>query len=122
MCWFAFSNLLQRDLNTIVQKWNTHYIRKSGEHVVGGIPNQMFFLPESFGFQDCGKTVTVEDLNHIEDINDISTDAIASNMCDSDLFDYLKYVVASKNLVWPPNNWDEAEFLFDSLIALCKQP
>ena len=37
---------------------NTHRIRKSHGEVIGGIPNQLFYIPKNFGFQNYGLEVT----------------------------------------------------------------
>ena len=54
--WFVFSSLLQSDLDEVRIHWNSHYIRKSHDHVIGGIPDKMFFLPETSGAVDIGTT------------------------------------------------------------------
>ena len=53
IAWFSFSNILQRDLLKLKTLWNTHRIRKSQEDVIGEIPNQLFYIPDYFGFQNC---------------------------------------------------------------------
>ena len=47
---FAFMNLLQDELSEISEMWNTHSIRldRARRHV-GGIPDELFFIPEIRG-------------------------------------------------------------------------
>lgn len=116
--WFAFSRLLQKDLDIIVKDWNTHYIRKS-RAVVSGIPNVLYNLPQSYGFQKNGIPITQNDLIAIEGVDRITNDALVANSSNSESENYFKYVVVSKNLTWPPNTWEEGELIFDTLISLC---
>ena len=46
---YAFIALLQRELNDIRRIWNTHLIRKSRQHSVTGIPNELFYIPNIQG-------------------------------------------------------------------------
>ena len=47
---------------------NTHRIQKSHGEVIGGIPNQLFYIPKNFGFQNYGLEVTEEDISNINGI------------------------------------------------------
>ena len=75
--WFVFSPLLQLELDQVRQRWNTHYIRQSHDHVIGGVPDGdgMFFLPDSYNFQDCGKEVTENSINAVLQRRDIESEA-----------------------------------------------
>ena len=68
---FFVSNMLQRDLSKLKMLWNTHRIRKSHEDVIGGIPNQLFYIPEYFGLQNCGLEVSEEDISNIDGIENV---------------------------------------------------
>ena len=46
---FAFMKVLQSELNDIRRMWNTHFIRKSRQHSVAGIPNELFQIPHMQG-------------------------------------------------------------------------
>ena len=117
--WFAFSPLLQKELFNVVKNWNCHRIRKSGFDTIGGIPNQLYDLPTSFGFEEQGTRVTEEDLNKIDGIKDIENNFCSLNSCDIDLKGYFEHVIATKDIPYPPSNWVAAEQLFDLLISLC---
>ena len=45
---FAFSDIIQADLNRTMDAWNTHRIR-SAVNNDGGIPDELYFLPEISG-------------------------------------------------------------------------
>jgi hypothetical protein len=46
---FAFTDLIQADLDTMVTTWNMHKIRHNTSNGVDGIPNELFYLPEIRG-------------------------------------------------------------------------
>ncbi|XP_064392470.1 uncharacterized protein LOC135340086, partial [Halichondria panicea] len=47
---FCFFHLIQFDLDRFYWEWNTHRIRKSNTaNTAGGIPNELYFTPESSG-------------------------------------------------------------------------
>ena len=117
--WFVFSGLIQRELDVIAQSWNTHYVRKSNGHVVSGIPDQLYYVPGSVGYDQCGKKVTDVDLENIDGLDVIAEEAVELNLRHCDIYEYFQYVVDSENLTWPPNNWIEAERIFDKIISLC---
>eukprot|EP00111_Clytia_hemisphaerica_P020125 TCONS_00059303-protein len=117
VCWFSFSPLIQKDLDHIVKNWNTHRIRSSGENVIGGVPNELYNIPNSFGYVECGQVTREHDLNRIDQIDEIFDSFQLKNSMDDDIKDYCEHVVASRNIPWPPSNWTNAEFLFDAIIA-----
>ena len=117
--WFSFSNLLQRELTNLTRRWNAHYIRKSYENVAG-IPNELFYLPGSFGYDNCGKLITDDDIDSIEGIVDIMNEGRAeANATDNNLQGYFHYVLENEGLLWPPSSWDEAELIFNKIIDCC---
>ena len=38
-------------------------MRKSNHFLVSRIPNELYFFPESLGYEQCGKNVTMAELN-----------------------------------------------------------
>jgi hypothetical protein len=63
--WFCFKNLIQNELNGVMEEWNNHYIRKSRFQTASGIPNNLFFLPESVGATDRKHPYNREDIEEI---------------------------------------------------------
>ena len=114
--WFSFSYLLQKDLSDFQTRWNTHRIRKSRNDVIGGIPNELFYLPERFGFQNCGLNVTHRDIYDIDGVRNVMERAIGIHT-DREIVEEFKNITRLENLTWPPHNWTEATTLFDKLLG-----
>lgn len=81
--WFSFSKIIQNELDEVKERWNNHYIRKSGHHTVPGIPDQLYFLPESIGRVDHKHALDLTDLKEAENEASFST--------TDDPNDYQKY-------------------------------
>ena len=54
--WFCFSSILQRDVNGLVEHWNTHQIRLSRHGTVPGVPNVLYFSDMNIPQPDNNKT------------------------------------------------------------------
>ena len=65
--WFCFINMMRTSLDSIKESWNTHYVRKSRYHTAHGIPDQLFFLPESVNSVDHKMEYAQCDFNEIKD-------------------------------------------------------
>ena len=50
--WVCFSQIIQHDLDSVKDHWNTHRIRRSRHDTVSGIPDELFLLPELHGGTD----------------------------------------------------------------------
>lgn len=47
---YCFGHLIEEDINITKKEWNEHRMRKqSSRNVLGGIPNELYYLPENFG-------------------------------------------------------------------------
>ena len=47
--------LIQREILTFVDLWNSHPIRKqTGVVLPEGIPNHLYDFPEDYGLENCG--------------------------------------------------------------------
>ena len=57
---------MKKGLSKNRESWNSHYVRKSRYYTAHGIPDQLFFLPESVGAVDYKKTYIQQDLQEIE--------------------------------------------------------
>lgn len=60
---FCFKDVLQTDLDSVKNHWNTHYIRKSRHDTIPGRPAELYYLPENNGFQDFKFAVTAQQLH-----------------------------------------------------------
>lgn len=113
--WFVFSGFLQQQLDEVMRQWNSHYIR-SQPRIISGVPNEMYYLPENFGFLKCGIEIDNHDINTVLEQRDVFTDANNAIMTDEDLEKYFRYVVMCEKLSFPPNTWDEARQVFKTII------
>ena len=118
--WFVFSQLLQSDLDQVKERWNSHFIRKSNDHVIGGVPNEMFFLPASLGFQECGTDVTSNDINRVLQNRDyLKSEASQSAYCfDDNLYRYFYYVIQKEGMPFPPCDWKEGRNIFRKIMEV----
>ena len=92
--WFVFSSLIQDELDKVVCGWNMHCIRKSRDDVVGGIPDELFHLPEAVGYADCGSYVPTQKIQDIIQQTDVVDAGFTLlNRRDDDLVDYFNYLV-----------------------------
>ena len=61
--WFVFSRFLQDQLDSILKQWNSHHIRRSQNHTISGIPDEMYYLPENFGYEHRRLIISDEHIN-----------------------------------------------------------
>ena len=106
--WFCFNEILQQDLDFFRIHWNTHRIRQSRHDTVAGRPDELFFMPESFGGED-----------QMQPVTDAQLEVVASHceepIVDNDYHSYFTYVVDLQRLA-KPRNWKECLHLFEHLI------
>lgn len=99
--WFCFSKLIETELNEVKDNWNSHYIRDSRFQTSHGIPDKLYFLPDSVG---------KEDHKHIFDTCDLQEAENEFSSCDScpsdDYRSYVTYVVETLGIS-VPNDWRE---------------
>ena len=57
------------------KEWNTHKIRRSSYAKIAGNADEMYFLPEYYGYKNCGIVVSTENINHILDEKDVHYEA-----------------------------------------------
>jgi len=114
--WFVFSKFLQKQLDSIVEQWNTHYIRKSRNHTIGGVPDEMYYMPENFDYEHQGSLLVSEDLDDVLQQKNIYDEAEGAILINMDCQRYFQYVVSCENLPYPPDTWEEAKLVFQSII------
>ena len=80
--------------------WNTHRIGKSHEDVIEGIPNQLFYIPEYFGFQNCRLEVTEEDISNIDGIKNVTERRYSgADTTDEEIVGYFHNILQNKQLL-----------------------
>ena len=107
--WFCFANLIQADLDKVKELWNSHYIRKSRFDTIAGIPDILYFLPESVGKRDCLIPVSNQQIQAME-VN-CELDEPAENL----YLEYFEHVLTEMDLR-SPSNEEEASHLFQLLM------
>ena len=112
--WFCFSSLIQRDLDTVKDHWNTHLIRRSRHETVSGRPDELFYLPELHSAQDFKHPVSEEQCHYVLE------NYVDSGECHNDFQEYFNYVVDTAELT-PPDDWREALDLYNQLIEFAKE-
>ena len=69
--WFVFSNFLELGLDKVKREWNMHYIRQFWHNTVAGIPSELYYLPHTCGFEDCGIEASADDIENILNQRDV---------------------------------------------------
>ena len=110
--WFCFSSVLQKELDSIKEHWNSHYIRHSRHNTIAGKPDVLYHLPESVGAESHIKPVTelqVEDMSqYCEDAQEVA----------NDYQEYFIHVCDNEIRISSPTNWRESTELYDQLIRI----
>ena len=100
--WSVFSDFVQLELDKVKDEWNMHFIRQSRHITVSGVPDELYVLPQTRGFEDCGFEVSADDkLNQ----RDICGQAELAKDVDDELLEYFKYVVREEGLTHQPEDW-----------------
>lgn len=78
--WFCFSDILQKELDEVKESWNSHYVRASRHYTYHGIPNKLYFTPESVGIDDHVELCAPSDISAVEnEVDAPATDDLSTN-------------------------------------------
>ncbi|XP_028409487.1 uncharacterized protein LOC114532100 [Dendronephthya gigantea] len=113
--WFCFVKVMKKDLKGIKESWNTHYIRKSRYYTAHGIPDQLFFLPESVGAENYQKEYLQPDMDEVERYIATATED-ESHQIYQEYFEYSSAVLGFQE----PNTWRESLAMFQRLIGVAE--
>ena len=94
--WFSFCGILQEDLDHVRNHWNSHYIRESRFDTIGGIPDELYCIPEYYGMNDFIVPVPSDKICHARNANPIQNE-------ENVLQEYFQYVVEANGLHLPTN-------------------
>ena len=109
--WFAFSGLLQEELEFVKEHCNTHKTRKNRYGTVSGRPDALYYLPESFGG-------TLDLLNYVADRGyHYALEHIVGAEDENVYSEYFQYVMSELNVAYP-NTWEEALELYQTLVEV----
>ena len=113
--WFCFISVMKKALSEIRTSWNSHYVRKSRNYTAHGIPDKIFFLPESVGTTDYKKPYEQSDLQEIE----LQVNVPAEHEIDDVYQEYFAYSSAMLGLQ-EPQNWRESLAMYERMIELAE--
>ena len=83
--WFCFSSMIQDELNEVRESWNSHYIRASRYHTAHGIPDVLYFLPETSSSIDHKKPFDINDLPEVEnELTSFEGEGTEDETCEDD--------------------------------------
>ena len=106
-CRYCYMYLLRRELNTVIQLWNVHYIRKSRDaSAPHGKPDIMYHMPELFDSEDCLHAVNSDELNALSHL--LTMDR--SDACDEEYMEIFE-LIRIDNWIQMPNTLDESDKL-----------
>lgn len=110
--WICFSSLIQKELDLVKEQWNTHRIRASAHDTVPGIPDELFHLPERHeGVDGLALTVAEEQINFAKD------NFLQYEVKSSIYEEYFNHIL--QNITFQhPENWEEAENMYFSLMSI----
>ena len=110
--WFCFSSIIQKDLDGVIEHWNTHRIRRSRHGTVPGVPDVLYFLPETSGRSDCKVEVTDKKIAGVD------TYSQNMNIPPPDINEYEEYstYVLENERLFLPTNFEEGFHLFQTLL------
>ena len=111
--WYIFSGLIQRELDDVVEHWNTHRIRKSRHNCVAGRPDSIFYIPENYGGIETKLAVENREI-------DIASENINDNEEENEYKEYFDYVIAGLTLEMP-TNWEEALSIYQRILNIAKE-
>ena len=65
---YCFMDIIQKDLNKLIDEWNSHRIRKQRRQVQHGKPELMYEIPNIFNARQCGLNIDIIKINQIKNI------------------------------------------------------
>ena len=118
--WFVFSDFLQLEMDKVKHEWDMHFIRQSRHNSVSGVLDELYYLPHTSGFEDCGFEVSADDIEKILNQRDIYGQAELAKDVDDELFEYFKYIVREEGLTHPPEDWSQARDMYEKIVQLAE--
>lgn len=105
---FCFIHLIHKDLVRMAIEWNTHRIgKRKSSHGPFGIPDVMFFTPETCNARSYHAEINIDDLTEME--TELELDEGEPDMYDKNIVEVVKAVRPN----WKrPKTIEEAQDLF----------
>ena len=121
--WYVYSIFLQQEIETVKVEWNNHYIKKSKNSQISGIPDELFLTTQLHSHANCFQEVSLEEINTVfqeyenryqknipNDAKEILNDP------DPTLVEYFDYVIQEKQLNYPPCDWKGAKIMLETIL------
>ena len=106
--WYCFHKLLQTELESVTEDWNSHRIRKSRHNTVSGQPDSLYFLPQLQGSRDYLVHLPAAEI-------EFATEQIIENEMTNDYQEYFEDARTDLSLSHP-QDWEEAFNMFRTLM------
>ena len=74
-------------------EWNSHFIRQSRHCTVPGIPDEVYYLPHTHGFDHCRLTLSADDKENVLDRREVYNEAEIADEIDDERHDFASYKV-----------------------------
>ena len=108
---FCFKQIIQRELDQTVASWNSHCIRKSRHDTVSGIPNELYFIPESNGAEDHKVSVEQSKVDEVQRCLSLSGPSSEHENLYQDYYEHIVELLGCP----VPANWQDALNLYKLL-------
>ena len=80
-------------------------------------PDEMYFLPEYYGYKNCGIVISREK-NYILDEKDVHCEAdCLMNTCDELLKQCFTHIIELVGIIMPPKDWAEARNIYNLIVS-----
>lgn len=112
--WFCVYDILQRELDDVKESWNSHYVRASRHYTCHGIPNKLYFTPESVGADDHKEPCSA--LSDILAIGNAVTVPVTDDL-SAQYQEYFDYAINELALS-QPQNWRTAQIIYEKLVLV----
>ena len=112
---YCFGRIIQKDLDSVAECWNSHRIRPSGRDTIPGIPDELYGFPEIIGAKNMLLPIDRED---IEEMDMFLDDNISFGIDDMEkrFIEYCEYIRQYEDEALS-QDWVTAKSLFMSILS-----
>ena len=114
--WIMFGLHSPNFCRIILKQWNSHHIRRSQNHTISEVPDEMYYLPENFRYEPRRLVLNDKHVNNIFQQKNIYEEANNVTEPHGDLQDYFWHVVNCEKPPFPSTTCKEASMIFKVII------